>query len=133
MKNEQKERPEYIAFEGEKFTIEWYFDTKRKSISLEYLESLDEEEQTKLFELMKLMGNAGIIKNKTKFRNEGDKIYAFKPQPHRFLCFFFEGQKIIVTNGFHKKTDKLPKNEKERALRLKNDYETRVKRGDYYE
>jgi len=130
MKNE---RNEYVAFEGEKFTIEWYFDNKGKSISLDYLESLDEEEQAKLFELMKLMGNVGVIKNKTKFRNEGDKVYAFKPQPHRFLCFFFEGQKIIVTNGFHKKTDKLPKNEKERALRLKNDYEARVKRGDYYE
>jgi len=133
MKDNQKESKEYVAFEGEKFTIEWYFDTKGKSISLEYLESLEDEEQAKLFELMKLIGNIGIIKNKTKFRNEGDKIYAFKPQPHRFLCFFFEGQKIIVTNGFHKKTDKLPKNEKERALKLKNDYETRVKRGDYYE
>ena len=54
-------------------------------------------------------------------------------QPYRFLCFFFEGQKIIVTNGFHKKTDKLPQNEKERALKLKKDYEDRVKRGNYYE
>jgi phage-related protein len=133
MKNAQKQALEYIAFEGKKFTIEWYFDIKGKSISLEYLESLDEEEQAKLFELMKLIGNTGIIKNKIKFRNEGDKIYAFKPQPYRFLCFFFEGQKIIVTNGFHKKTDKLPKNEKERALKIKDDYETRVKRGDYYD
>lgn len=133
MKNTQKKQCEFIAYGGEKFTIEWYFDSKGKSISLEYLESLDEEDQIKLFELMKLIGNTGFIKNKTKFRNEGDKIYAFKPQPHRFLSFFFEGQKIIVTNGFYKKTDKLPKNEKEKALKIKADYETRVKRGDYYE
>lgn len=134
MKKEKQEQSyEYIAFEGEKFTIEWYFDSKGKSISLDYLESLEEEEQAKLFQLMKLIGNIGIIKDKTKFRNEGDKIYAFKPQPHRFLCFFFEGQKIIVTNGFHKKTDKLPPNEKEKALKIKNDYELRVKRGNYYE
>src|SRR5688572_28809484 len=133
MKDEKKQRHEYVAFDGDRFTIEWYFDNKGKSISLEYLESLDEEEQVKLFKLMKLMGNTGIIKNETKFRNEGDKIYAFKPQPHRFLCFFFEGQKIIVTNGFCKKTDNLPKNEKEKALKIKADYETRVKRDDYYE
>lgn len=133
MKNDLKKRREYIAFEGKEFTIEWYFDDKGKSISLDYLESLGEKEQAKLFELMKLMGNVGVIKNKTKFRSEGDKIYAFKPQPHRFLCFFFEGQKIIVTNGFHKKADKLPKNEKDRALRIKNNYEDRVKRGNYYE
>jgi len=130
MKNKQKE---YIAFEGEKFTIEWYFDQKGKSIALDYLESLEDEDQAKLFALMKLMGDVGQIKNKTKFRNEGDKIYAFKPQPHRFLCFFFKGNKIIVTSAFHKKTDKLPKNEKERALKLRNDYENRVKRGTYYE
>lgn len=133
MINKKKPQREWIAFEGEKFTIEWYFDNKGKCISLEYLESLNDEEQAKLFELMKLMGNTGIIQNKTKFRNEGDKIYAFKPQPHRFLCFFFKGHKIIVTNGFHKKADKLPKNEKERALKFKSDYETRIKRGDYYE
>ncbi len=130
MKNEQKE---HIAFEGAKFTIEWYFDSRGKSISLDYFEILDEEAQAKLFELIKLIGNTGIIKNKTKFRSEGDKIYAFKPQPHRFLCFFFEGQKIIITNGFYKKTDKLPQNEKERALKIKSDYEMRVKRGNYYD
>lgn len=132
-KKEQKQQLEYIAFEGEKFTIEWYFDSKGKSVSLDYLDSLKDEEQAKLFQLMKLIGNAGVIKDKTKFRNEGDKIYAFKPKPHRFLCFFFEGQKIIVTNGFHKKTDKLPSNEKEKALKIKSDYEARIKRGEYYE
>jgi len=131
--NMDTKQKEYIAFAGEEFSIEWYFDYKGESISLDYLESLDDKEQAKLFELIKLIGNTGIIKNKTKFRYEGNKIYAFKPQPHRFLCFFFEGQKIIVTNGFHKKADKLPKSEKDRALKIKNDYETRVKRGDYYE
>lgn len=79
------------------------------------------------------MGDIGEIKNKTKFNNEGSKIYAFKPQPHRFLCFFFIGGKIIITNAFHKKTDKLPAGEKETALKYKKDYETRVSRGDYYE
>ena len=100
---------------------------------MDYLESLSDKEQIKLFELIKLIGDRGEIKNKTKFRNEGDKIYAFKPQPHRFLCFFFEGQKIIVTNGFHKKTDRLPKEEKDRSLKMKTDYEARIKRGNYYE
>ncbi len=79
------------------------------------------------------MGSRGQIKNKTKFNFEGDKIYAFKPQPHRFLCFFYTGKKIILTNAFHKKTDKLPKNEKDRALKIKDDYETRINRGNYYE
>ncbi|MCX7116412.1 MAG: type II toxin-antitoxin system RelE/ParE family toxin [Legionellales bacterium] len=43
------------------------------------------------------------------------------------------GQKIIVTNAFHKKTDKLPPKEKERALKIKENYESRISSGDYYE
>ena len=45
-------------------------------------------------------------------------IYAFKPQPDRYLCFFKTGKKIIVTNAFRKKGDKLPAQEK--ALAIKN-------------
>ncbi len=132
MKKQQKQSKEYIALEGTKFTIEWYFDAKGKSAAWEYFESLDDDMQIKLLGLFELMGNVGAIRNKTKFRYEGDKVYAFKPQPHRFLCFFFTGHKIIVTNAFHKKSDKLPANEKERALNSKDDYEKRIKRGDYY-
>lgn len=124
---------QYTAFEGTEFLIEWYFNTKGNSDALDYFESLDENEQLKLLDLFRLIGNNGEIKNKTKFRYEGDKIYALKPQPHRFLCFFFKGRKIIVTNAFHKKTDKLPMNEKDRALKSKEDYELRANRGDYYE
>jgi len=58
----------------------------------------------------------------TKFRNEGDNIYAFKPQPDRYLSFFVVGRKIIVTNGFCKKTDKLPDSKKELALQYRNNY-----------
>ena len=123
----------YTAFEGEEFTVEWYFDNKGKSVALEYFDQLDNKSQIKLLELFELIGNVGEIKNKTKFRSEGDKIYAFKPQPHRFLCFFFMGRKIIVTNAFYKKTDKLPENEKRKALKIKEAYEIRIKRGDYYE
>ena len=61
-----------------------------------------------------------------------DTIYAFKPQPYRFLCFFTVGQKIVITNGFYKDEDKLPPAEKKRALDNMQDYLNRVKRGDYY-
>jgi len=79
------------------------------------------------------MGDSGKISDRTKFTYEGDQIYAFKPQPERFLCFFIKGQKIIITNGFTKKQQKLPKNEKEKALKFKESYQQRVKEGVYYE
>ncbi len=126
-------KKEFVAFEGKKFVIEWYFDKRGTSRSLEYFESLNIFEQIKVLELFKLMANLGEIKNKTKFHFEGDKIYAFKPQPHRFLCFFFKGGKIIITNAFIKKTSKLPNAEKEKALRIKEEYEMRTEQGRYYD
>ena len=41
----------------------------------------------------------------------------------RIFCFFDEGQLIILTNGFQKKTQKTPKKEIEKALKIKNEYE----------
>lgn len=72
---------------------------------------------------LKKIGDFGKIFDKTKFRYEGDEIYAFKPQPDRYLCFFKKGKKIIVTNGFCKRTNKLPLAEKAIALENKQMYE----------
>jgi len=124
--------PEYIAYAGDVFQIEFYFDEAGKSQSKDYLMELAQAEVKKFAHLLQMMGDSGQIRNKEKFRNEGDKIYAFKPQPHRFLCFFFDGNKIIITNGFMKKQQKLPKAEKERALKSKQDYENRIRKGGYY-
>jgi phage-related protein len=79
------------------------------------------------------MGDTGKIMDHTKFRNEGDKVFASKPQPYRFLSFFVVGSKIIVTNGFRKKSDKLPAGEKDTALQAKADYAVRTQQGGYYE
>lgn len=122
-----------IALKGEKFTIEWYFDEKDKSPALEYFKKLSIEGKKKLTKLFSVMVSQGAIFKTTDFNNEGDKIYAFKPKPDRFLCFFFVGSKIIVTNAFEKKQDKLPLREKEKALKLKENYITRVRGGTYYD
>ena len=113
---------EFIAYSGEKFTIEWFYDEKGISQPLCYFETLDEVEQDKTLYLFKRMGNFGRISDTTKFNFEGDGVYAFKPQPHRFLSFFIIGKKIIITNAYRKKTDKLPKSEKEMALKRKINY-----------
>jgi len=41
---------------------------------------------------------------------------------YRVLCFFDEGNLIILLNGFQKKSNKTPKNEIEKAERLKIKY-----------
>ncbi len=41
----------------------------------------------------------------------------------RIFCFFDEGKLIVLANGFQKKTQKTPKNEIEKAIKIKNEYE----------
>ena len=41
----------------------------------------------------------------------------------RIFCFFEQGQLIILTNGFQKKTQKTLKKEIEKTLKIKQDYE----------
>jgi phage-related protein len=124
---------EIIAYEGNEFTIEWYYDIKGKSQAFNYYTEQTKDRQRKLLNLFRLMAEQGKIFDETKFRNEENGIYAFKPQPDRYLCFFFKGKKIIITNAFIKKTKKLPQNEKDQALKAYQSYEKRVKEGDYYE
>ena len=123
----------FIAYEGEVYTIEWYFDARGKSSAKDYYQELSLEQQKKLARLFIILGDIGSIRNEEKFRNEGEKIYEFKPKPDRFLCFFYQGNKVIVTNAFEKKADKLPQGEKEKALKLKDDYTKRCKGGSYYD
>lgn len=53
-------------------------------------------------------------------------IFEIKIKPSsdifRILYFFDKGNLIILLNGFQKKTDKTPKNEIEKAERLKKRY-----------
>jgi len=73
------------------------------------------------------MTHFGKISNDEKFVSEGDQIFDFKPSPDRFLCFFFTGGKIIITNAFEKKSQKIPTREKQRAIKYMNEYKKRFK------
>jgi phage-related protein len=41
----------------------------------------------------------------------------------RIFCFFDEEKLVVLANGFQKKTQKTPKSEIEKALKIKSEYE----------
>ena len=41
----------------------------------------------------------------------------------RIFCFFDRGNLVVLTNGFQKRTQKTPKQEIEKALKIKQEYE----------
>ncbi|MFZ4547660.1 MAG: type II toxin-antitoxin system RelE/ParE family toxin [Bacteroidales bacterium] len=57
-----------------------------------------------------------------------DGLYEIRVQQgsdiFRIFCFFDQGKLVVLANGFQKKTQKTPKTEIEKALKIKQEYET---------
>ena len=45
----------------------------------------------------------------------------------RIFCFFDYGQLVVLANGYQKKTQKIPKKEIDKALKIKKEYESEKK------
>lgn len=45
----------------------------------------------------------------------------------RIFCFFDKGKLVVTINGFQKKTQKTPKKEIQKALKIKKEYESEKK------
>ena len=124
----------YIFYRGKKYQVEFYLDVEGNIKVLEYLDSLPMLVKVKLAALVKLMGDEGRIYDDKKYRivNKKEKIYEFKPLKYRFFNFFYEGGKIIVTNGYRKKSQKVDKKELRKAIKMRSLYIKRERKGEYY-
>lgn len=56
-----------------------------------------------------------------------DGLYEIRVQQgsdiYRIFCFFDEGKLVVLANGFQKKTQKTPKSEIDKAIKIKSEYE----------
>ncbi len=128
-------KEDYIFYQGEKFQVEFYFTEAGKILAREYLDSASMEVRVKLATLVKYIAENGKLFDITKYRqvDAKEKMYEFKPAGHRFFSFFYKGGKIIITNAYMKKSQKVSKKDLEKAIAMKKDYIARVKGGKYYE
>ena len=79
------ELSKYIAYQGKVYTIEFYYDGKGKSPTKEYmLKNFSASDAKKFEHLLMMMEDGGQIRNKEKFRNEGDKVYI----SHSHIVFY---------------------------------------------
>jgi phage-related protein len=92
-------------------------DVKMRSKAISSLEILAEFGNTLREPYSKIVGN-GLFELRIKFA--GDIV--------RIFYFFCVNEKIIVTNGFIKKTRKIPAKEIKLALKYKADYERRLEK-----
>jgi phage-related protein len=83
--------------------------------------------QTKIYWTINLVESLRHVPEIYLKRLEGtDGLFEIRVQQasniFRIFCFFDEGKLIVLINGFQKKTQKTPKDEIERALRIKEEY-----------
>jgi hypothetical protein len=92
-------------------------------LAKDYFDSLERQVKIKLLALVKYIGENGRLFDEQKFRlvDKKEKIFEFKPMAERFFNFFAKGKKIIITNAYRKKGQKVDLRELERAIKLKSE------------
>jgi phage-related protein len=109
---------ESCIYAGVSYSIEWGCGPSGNCQAREYYYALSEPERARALALFTRMADVGKIYDSTKFTQETKKLYVFKPQPHRFFCFFVKGKRIIIVSAYQKQGQKAPERELERALAL---------------
>ena len=92
----------------------------------EFLDSLDVKMRAKMIRTIVMLQKNGY----SKMLNEGILELRAKvgSDISRVLYFFIVGKKVVLTNGFIKKTQKTPKEELERAKQYRAEYLSRKER-----
>lgn len=111
------------------FQLEFYETEDGKTPVSDFLDSLDDKMSAKLIGLMEVLEEKGTELRKPYSVSLSDGIFELRCKQSsnitRALYFFYTGKKIIVTNGFVKKTQKTPPNEIKIAKKRRADWISR--------
>ena len=111
------------------FEVEFYEKSDGTYPAEEFILSQDIKMQTKLFRLLELLELKGNELREPYSKSLSDGIFEIRAiqgnNITRVLYFFVVDKKIILTNGFVKKTQKTPENEIVLAKKYRKDYELR--------
>jgi phage-related protein len=115
-----------IAYRGIRFTIEYAIHRDGSVPALDFFNLIETRWQARLMILFKLLGDTGQIRNPEQFRKFTDGFFEFKAFQVRMPCYFRPDKRVVVTHGFTKKKDEAPRQEIERAVNIKVEYEERL-------
>lgn len=108
------------------FTVEFYEDTDGDKPVEEFLLSLDVKMRAKLLGILEILQEKGNLLRESYSKHLEDGIFEIRGKVgtdiSRVLYFFFYDRKIILTNGFIKKSQKTPKKEIQMAKNRRHDY-----------
>lgn len=110
----------------EYFDIEFYKTETGNCPIQEFLDSLDCKMRAKVLRMILVLEQHGNELREPYSKSLGDDIFELRVKQGsglvRLLYFFIVGKKIILTNGFVKKTLKAPRGEISKAKSYREDY-----------
>ncbi len=114
--------------------IIFYRTAQKECPMLDFLNGLDVKMRAKVVRTVNLLRDNGRELREPYSKALSEGIFELRIKVgsdiSRVLYFFFAGNKIILTNGFIKKTQKTPTAEIDRAKRYRADYLSRTQNED---
>lgn len=108
------------------FLVEFYENKNGDRPAEDFLNSLDVKMRSKLLMILKVLQEKGNMLREPYSKYLEDGIFEVRGKVgndiSRVLYFFYHGGKIILTNGFIKKTQKTPRSEILKAKKYRADY-----------
>lgn len=107
----------------DKFSVEFFTTDNGNKPAREFLDSLDAKMRSKLLYLLTILEENGNDLREPYSKYLGDHIFELRAKVGsditRMLYFFYHNGRIIVTNGFVKKTQKTPAQNKTLAKKYR--------------
>ena len=108
------------------YTTEFYVTSSERSPVEDFIRSLDIRTRKKFYYVQRLLENFGYKLTEPHAKYIGDEIFELRFKGTegaiRVLYFFFDQNRIILTNGFIEKSNKTPAKEKETAIQRRKDF-----------
>lgn len=113
----------------QEFEVLFYDKPDGTEPARDFLDSLNVKMRAKMVREIELLSVNGTELREPYSKYIGDNIFELRAKVgsdiSRVLYFFFVGRKVILTNGFIKKTAKTPRGEKEKAMLYRAEYISR--------
>ncbi len=109
-----------------RFEVEFYEKENGDQPAKEFLLGLDTKMRAKMVDTIAILADNGYELREPYSKHLSEGIFELRAKAgsdiSRVLYFFYVDKRIILTNGFIKKTQKTPKGEIDKAKKYRADY-----------
>ena len=113
-----------MAEQSRDWTVEFYVDIRGRSPVEDFVDSLQESEQAKVYNSLRLLREFGVqieMPHARPLRGHSP-LWELRPFPNRLIYFAHRGRRLIVLHGFRKQSRKTPQQEIQIAERRMEEF-----------